>query len=375
MILLVSCRKVTVFSLNCIPLLLKTRHAMNENDIKEALAGVVHPDTGEKVDVRSLAVSDDSVTLTISLPRSRDPFAATLKKQTVKAITDRWPAAAVTLFFEEPSTKKRASGKQPNLPGQIAGAACVMAVASGKGGVGKSTVTANLALALTGMGYRVGILDADIYGPSQGLLFGVGDYRPPVENRDGVDMILPAAARGIKIMSIGFFIDPSDALVWRGPMATGALRQMIHQTLWGELDYLLIDMPPGTGDVHLTILQEMKVHGAIVVTTPQALAVADVVRGIAMFRSEKIDVRVLGLVENMAWFEPAEHEGSRYHIFGQGGGEKLAREHGLPLLARIPLVLPRGEQFCTAAAAIVDNTIARSEYVTLAQKVITSLKC
>jgi ATP-binding protein involved in chromosome partitioning len=348
---------------------------MEEQDIKNRLAGVVHPETGEAIDVQKLTVSPLAVRFTIALKRARDPFASALKKQAIAAITDKFPGTEVTVFFEEPAPKARPEAKPLPEPGAIAGGACVVAVASGKGGVGKSTVTANLALALAGMGYRVGILDADIYGPSQGLLFGVGDYRPPVEHENGVDYMMPALAHGIKIMSIGFFIDPSDALVWRGPMATSALRQLIHQTRWGELDYLLLDMPPGTGDVHLTVLQEIKVAGAVVVTTPQQLAVADVVRGIAMFRAEKIGVKVLGIVENMAWFEPAETNGKRYYIFGEGGGRKLAEAQGVPLLAEIPLVLPAGTPLSTTRSGIVDNPVTKGEYHTLAQNIIKSLKC
>src|SRR5699024_6258469 len=178
--------------------------------------------------------------------------------------------------------------------------------ASGKGGVGKSTVTANLAATLRDMGYSVGILDADIYGPSMPKMFGVEGYVPQAVVRDGQEYIVPAETNGIKIASIGFFISPDDALIWRGPMATTALKQLLHQTLWESLDYLLIDLPPGTGDVHLSVVGEIKVNGAVVVSTPQQVAVADVRRGVNMFRAEGIDVPVLGIIENMAWFTPAE---------------------------------------------------------------------
>ena len=206
------------------------------------------------------------------------------------------------------------------------------------GGVGKSTVTANLAVALARTGYRTGVLDADIYGPSQPMMFGVEDYRPEGENIEGKEWIVPAEAYGVKVMSIGFFIPPGDALMWRGPMATNALRQMIHQTLWGPLDFLLLDLPPGTGDVHLSVISEMKVDGALIVTTPQRVALADVVRGVHMFRNEKVNIPVLGLVENMAWFTPAELPDNRYYIFGQGEAARLAEREKLPLLASIPLI-------------------------------------
>ena len=191
-------------------------------------------------------------------------------------------------------------------------------MASGKGGVGKSTVTANLAVALNNLGYRVGILDADVYGPSQPKMFGLEGYVPEAEQEEGADYLLPAEARGIRIMSIGFFIKPSDALLWRGAMATNALRQMIHQTRWGELDFLLIDLPPGTGDVHLSILSELRLNGAVIVSTPQQVAVADVLRGIEMFRHSQVGVPVAGIIENMAWFTPAELPENRYYLFGKG---------------------------------------------------------
>ncbi len=340
---------------------------MEEKDIRGALSALVHPENGKPVEVRGVSVEEGRVRITIGLARSRDPFAGSIKKQAEAILAAQFPGAQVTVLLQEPSVKPRAERPAP----EAVHAQRIIAIASGKGGVGKSTVTASLALALSGMGYRVGVLDADIYGPSQGKLFGVENYRPEVENIDGKDMMSPALAHGVKVMSIGFFINASDALVWRGPMATSALRQMIHQTLWGELDYLLIDMPPGTGDVHLTILSELKVCAAVIVTTPQELAVADVVRGIAMFKAESIAVPVLGIVENMAWFTPAELPGSRYYIFGKGGGAALAREQGLPLLAAIPMVLPAEGQ----SSQVVENGELAETYRSLAQRIITADKC
>jgi ATP-binding protein involved in chromosome partitioning len=221
----------------------------------------------------------------------------------------------------------------------------IIAVASGKGGVGKSTVAANLAVTLTGMGFRVGLLDADIYGPSQPELFGVKDY-VPAANSDRPDAeIVPAESAGVEIMSIGFFISPSDALVWRGPMAVNALRQLIRQTAWGRaggLDFLLIDLPPGTGDIHLSLAHDLELDGAVVVSTPQSLALADVRRGVEMFRAEGVDVPVLGVVENMAWFTPAEMPDKQYFIFGRGGVERFAGEIGIEFLGSVPLIVPAG---------------------------------
>ena len=215
----------------------------------------------------------------------------------------------------------------------------VIAVVSGKGGVGKSTVTANLAVALRQRGYNVGILDADIYGPSQTKMFGCESYVPDAERDDmGHDFIIPSQSLGIKIMSIGFFIKPTDALMWRGGMAVNALHQLIHQTRWGKLDYLLIDLPPGTGDIHLSIINELKISGAVIVSTPQQVAVADVVRGVEMFRHPQVNIPVLGVVENMAWFTPEELPNNRYYIFGKGGAAKYATEAGVDVLGEVPII-------------------------------------
>ena len=269
--------------------------------------------------------------------------------------------------------EEKAEKKEQKPFGGEDGVRRILAVSSAKGGVGKSTVTANLAVALSRLGYKVGILDADIYGPSQPMLFGVEDYRPEGEKKDGKDWILPAERFGIRIMSIGFFIDPADALMWRGPMATNALRQMIRQTLWGPLDFLLIDLPPGTGDVHLSIISEMSITGAIVVSTPQKVALADVVRGIAMFRNDKIDIPVLGLVENMAWFTPAELPENRYYLFGKEGVKMLAERQKLPLLAQIPLIQSVRESGDAGRPVSAKTDTASEYYDLLANNIVREL--
>ncbi len=213
-----------------------------------------------------------------------------------------------------------------------------IAIASGKGGVGKSTVAANLAIALAKQGKKTGLLDADIYGPSIPIMFGLMDERPLATKRNGRDMIIPIEKFGLKVMSIGFFVEPSQALIWRGPMASNALKQLVNDTDWGELDFLIIDLPPGTGDIHLTLVQDMPVSGIAIVSTPQEVALADARKAVSMFNSEKIKVPVLGLIENMSWFTPAELPNNKYYIFGKGGGKRLANETGVPLLGEIPLV-------------------------------------
>ena len=221
----------------------------------------------------------------------------------------------------------------------------MLAIASGKGGVGKSTVAANLAVALAAEGYKVGLLDADIFGPSMPKMFGVEGEQLYMVNQEGRDWIEPVEKYGIKMLSIGFVVDAGKPVLWRGGMASNALKQLISDAWWGDLDYFLIDMPPGTSDIHLTLVQTLGITGVVVVTTPQEVALADARKGIAMFQGDKVNVPILGLVENMAWFTPAPHPDEKYFIFGQGGGQRLAEESGVELLAQIPLVA----DICTQA--------------------------
>jgi len=229
-------------------------------------------------------------------------------------------------------------GKLKTEPEVLPGVKNVVVVASGKGGVGKSMVAANLAVSLLLAGWKTGLIDADIFGPSIPKMLHLEGIMPMVHKVNGIDMIIPVEKNDMKVLSIGFFIDVDDALVWRGPMATNALKQLLQQGDWGELDYLVVDLPPGTSDIHLTMVQEIPVTGAIIVSTPQDVALADAIKGIAMFRGEKINVPVLGLVENMAWFTPEELPDKKYYIFGEGGAERLATDYNIPLLAKIPLV-------------------------------------
>lgn len=230
---------------------------------------------------------------------------------------------------------------------RLPGVGRIVAVSSGKGGVGKSTVAAGVAMELAEMGYRVGVLDADIYGPSQPILFDVEGYVPVSEDGKAIE---PVINRGVKIMSIGFFISSGDALIWRGPMAVNALRQLTRQTVWGELDFLVVDLPPGTGDVHLNVVHELELDGAIVVSTPGELALADARRGMEMLRADGVGVPILGLVENMAWFSPAELPDNKYFIFGNGGVEEMASTEKIDFLGEVPLVLGEGETNSPRAA-------------------------
>ncbi len=243
------------------------------------------------------------------------------------------PEAEVEIEMTSNVTTRRA---QPNQI--MPGVKNIIAVASGKGGVGKSTVAANLAVSLAKLGASVGLIDADIYGPSVPLMFDVMDSKPQVIEKDGRSIIIPLEKYGIKLLSIGFFVDPSKALVWRGPMASNALLQLFSDANWGELDYVVIDMPPGTGDIHLTISQQVPVTGVAVVTTPQEVALADARKAISMFNTDNIKLPILGLIENMSYFTPAELPSNKYYIFGKNGGKRLAEQNNIPLLGQIPIV-------------------------------------
>ena len=313
---------------------------MSPQEIINALSEVRYPGTGKNI-VESGMLEDDirisgfAVSFSLIFPKDNDPFRKSLMKAAEAAIkTFVEPNAQVTIHekFLKENMPAGAEKEQP-LRG-----AKIIAISSGKGGVGKSTVACNLAIALANKGYRVGLLDADIHGPSQPKMFHVEDYRPEAENVGGRDLICPAENYGVKLLSIGFFTNPGQAIVWRGGMASNAIKQLINDGNWGELDYFLIDLPPGTSDIHLTIVQTLQLSGAIVVTTPQPVALIDARKGIDMFRNEKINVPVLGIIENMAWFTPAELPNNRYYIFGQDGGKLLAEEMEVPLLGQIPLV-------------------------------------
>lgn len=312
---------------------------MNEQ-LEQLLRSIIHPETNDNI-VDSGFVDradmgeDGSIAITLRFQKARDPFAQKIKHQVETLMASTFPENKAMVIIREAAPKPR---RQENVT-TTTDICRIVAVASGKGGVGKSTVTANLAVALRQRGYNVGILDADIYGPSQTKMFGVEGYIPEAErDEEGHDFIIPAQSLGIKIMSIGFFIRPTDALMWRGGMAVNALHQLIHQTRWGKLDYLLIDLPPGTGDIHLSIINEIKISGAVIVSTPQQVAVADVVRGVEMFRHPQVDIPVLGVIENMAWFTPEELPDNRYYLFGKGGAKQYAEEVGVDLLGQVPII-------------------------------------
>ena len=312
---------------------------LDRKDILDALKTIsVAGDGKNMVDggvVQNVMTFGDEVVVDLVLNSPALHIKKRAEVDVMKAIHDKVYAKAkvkVNVKVESPEKAPEIKGKQ------IPGISNIIAVASGKGGVGKSTVTANLAVTLSKMGFNVGLLDADIYGPSAPIMFDVEAERPLSVNIDGQSKMKPVENHGVKILSIGFFTKPNQAVVWRGPMAAKALNQMIFDAAWGELDFLLIDLPPGTGDIHLSIMQSLPLTGAVVVSTPQNVALADAKKGVAMFRQESINVPVLGMVENMAYFTPDELPENKYYIFGREGAKNLAADLDIPFLGELPLV-------------------------------------
>ena len=312
-----------------------------EQEVLAILSQVVHPakdadilNLGMVEDVR---VEDGKIKFRL-VSSSPDPLMGSIKKQCEALLKETFPDYKVSIIelVREKKTKRPLELGQE----QLANVGKIIAIASGKGGVGKSTVSTNLAIALAKAGYKVGLTDADVYGPSIPKMTGTEGMIPEAEQTEnGGELILPIEKFGVKWMSIGYFATPEQALIWRGPMACNALKQMVLQVKWGELDYLLIDLPPGTGDIHISMVHDIPLSGAVIVSTPQAVALADVLKGVNMFRNKDINVPILGLVENMAWFTPAELPENKYYIFGKEGGVKMASQLGIDLLAQIPIYM------------------------------------
>jgi ATP-binding protein involved in chromosome partitioning len=314
---------------------------LNKKDILKALEHITVPGEGKNMvesgAVKNIQVFGDEVELDISIS---NPSLQARKKTEVEILKiihkEVYEKAKIKINIKVDAQAKPKVNEIKGKP--IPGIQNIIAVASGKGGVGKSTVTANIAVTLARMGFKVGILDADIYGPSIPIMFAVAHEKPRATNIEGKSKMLPVENYGVKILSIGFFTQPNQAVIWRGPMASKALNQMIFDAHWGKLDFLLIDLPPGTGDIHLSIMQSLPVTGAVVVSTPQEVALADARKGVAMFQQQAINVPVLGIVENMAYFTPAELPENKYYIFGKEGAKYLAGDLGVPFLGEIPLV-------------------------------------
>ena len=318
---------------------------MTEQEILNILTEVVHPAQGNKSIielgmVHSVSIDGNKVTVTLAFPKRRDPLTEYLVGSTRATIIRNSPQGTeveVRTIVKEEAPKKKA-GLDLGLE-EINNVRHIIGIASGKGGVGKSTVAVNLAVALARLGYKVGLADADVYGPSVPLMTGTEGAVPEAEQiTEGKEVIYPIEKYGVKWMSIGYFAEPGQALIWRGPMACNALKQMILQVRWGVLDFLLIDMPPGTGDIHISLVNDIPMEGALIVTTPQPVALSDVEKGVNMFRNKNIDRKIFGIVENMAWFTPEELPENKYYIFGKNGGKEMADKYGIPLLGQIPIV-------------------------------------
>jgi ATP-binding protein involved in chromosome partitioning len=345
----------------------------SRQQINAALGKVFHPE--KKKDIVTLGLVKDiesdetGITLTLVPERSNDPFISSLRSTVTKVLKEELgPEAIIKEIRVQPKIIVAKTIEKPDNP--LPDVKNIIAVSSGKGGVGKTTIAVNLAVALARKGYKVGLLDADIYGPSVPIMFDAKDYKPEVKHENNSDRIIPLLKFGVKVLSIGFFVDPNEAVVWRGPMASSFLKQLITQGDWGALDFLLVDLPPGTSDIHLTLVQEVPVTGAIVISTPQEVALADAVKGISMFRSEKINVPVIGIVENMSWFTPAELPDNKYFIFGKTGCKALAEKMNVPVLGQIPLVQSICEGSDNGKPVALEDNITGVAFMALADNLI-----
>lgn len=349
---------------------------ITKEKVLKALATITLPGAGKDLvysgAIKNVLIFGTEVILEVEIKNPTLQYKKKVEVECLKAVHEH--------VYEKADVKVNITVNAPEKPAgpirgnKIPGVKNIIAIASGKGGVGKSTITANLAVALADKGFRVGLVDADIYGPSMPIMFDVVNAQPKGREVDGKKKILPVESYGVKLLSIGFFANTDEAVVWRGAMASKALNQMLWDTLWGELDYLLIDLPPGTGDIHLSLVQSIPVTAAVVVSTPQKIALADARKGVAMFQMDSIAVPVLGIVENMSYFTPTELPENKYYIFGEGGAQELANRLSLPLLAEIPLVQSVREASDAGRPAVLQGaTPAALSFVTLAENVVSEL--
>jgi len=347
---------------------------ITEEAVLKALTNVDDPDLGKDLVtlnmIKDIVIDGKQVSFTVELTTPACPMKDMIKKACVSAVkifVDREAEVAVKMTARVNSNRKDGGAVLPGVKN-------IIAVASGKGGVGKSTVSTNLALALAAEGAKVGIMDADIYGPSTPMMFGIQGERPMMRDVGEKGMIEPIERFGVKVMSIGLLVDEKQAVIWRGPMATSAIRQFINDVYWDELDYLILDLPPGTGDIHLTLVQTVPITGAVIVTTPQAVAMADAKKAMMMFKQAQINVPILGVVENMSYFTPAELPENKYYIFGKNGGRNLAEQFEVPFLGEIPIVQSIREGGDKGFPAVLnDEPVAKNAFTHLAAEVARSV--
>ena len=354
---------------------------MEINEIKNWLSEVEHPAKGDKnlVElgmIENIEVAENKISVTLGFAKHRDPLAEYLIGSAKAAIIRNAPASTeveVKAIVKEAAPAKKKPGLDLGFE-EVAGIKHIIGIASGKGGVGKSTVAVNLAVALARLGYKVGLADADVYGPSVPKMTASEGQMPDAFQEGEKEIILPFEKYGVKWMSIGYFARPEQALIWRGPMACNALKQMILQVRWDELDFLLIDMPPGTGDIHISLVHDIPLAGAVIVSTPQDVALADVEKGVNMFRNKDVNKPIFGLVENMAWFTPEEHPDEKYYIFGKGGAIKMAEKYEIPLLGQIPIVQSIREGGDSGEPAALSSRPDGLAFLALAEKLAATLQ-
>lgn len=354
---------------------------MKENEVMKWLLEVEHPAKGDKnlVElgmVEKVEIEEGKVFVTLGFAKHRDPLAEYLIGSAKAAIIRNAPSGTLvevkTIIKEESAPKKKPGLNLGNE--EIENVKHIIGIASGKGGVGKSTVAVNLAVALARLGYKVGLADADVYGPSVPKMTATEGAMPDAFQDGDKEVIVPFEKYGVKWMSIGYFARPEQALIWRGPMACNALKQMILQVRWGELDFLLIDMPPGTGDIHISLVHDIPLEGAVIVSTPQDVALADVEKGVNMFRNKDVNKPIFGLVENMAWFTPAEHPDEKYYLFGRDGGIRMAEKYNIPLLGQIPIVQSIREGGDSGEPAALSTRPDGLAFITLAEMLAAAVK-
>lgn len=344
----------------------------SREQIIEVLKKVKYPGKEDIVSMGMVEKAEhtaEGIVIVLKTEKQKDPVASSLKHACVKALKDTFGPDTVISSVDIKGPEPRVKAKKLDSE-FLPGVKNIIAIASGKGGVGKSTIAVNTAVALARQGYATGLLDADIFGPSAPKMFDTESERPHVRKEGEKELVIPINKYGVKVLSVGYFVSQNDAVVWRGPMASNFLKQLLGQGDWGELDFLIVDLPPGTSDIHLTLVQEVGVTGAVIVSTPQKVALADAIKGISMFRNEKIDVPVLGLVENMSWFTPAELPDNKYYIFGKEGCKKLSEEMKVPLLGQIPIIQSICESGDSGAPVALQNDDTGKAFEELAVELV-----